>query len=289
MYFSLVPSLRWLSITLLALACSLALALPSPKDISAAVEAGDLARAETMLHEVLKEKPNSAKAHYELGEVLARAKRYDEALAQLNQARAIDPALKFASSPDKFSQTVDKVSAAAAAAKTAATSQNLNPAPAAAPAHSAVAPAASASSFPTGYVVGGIILLVLLFVLIRRSQAPRPTPMPIGAYPGAPGYAPGGAMAPAPYGGYGAQPQAGSGIGGAVLGGVAGLAAGYALSKAMEGGNANAGQAQHAAAANEGYVPFDTPPAPDMGSFDAGSGSGWDAADSGGGDSGGDW
>jgi hypothetical protein len=287
MRFLLVPSLRWFSFALLALACSLALALPSPKDISKAVEAGDLTRAETLLREVLQEKPNSAKAHYELGEVLARAKRYDEAQAQLNQARAIDPSLKFASSPDKFSQTLEKVSAAAAAAKTAAAVQTLNPAPA--PAHSAVAPAASGSSFPTGYVVGGAILLVLLFVLIRRSQAPRPMPMPMGAYPGAPGYAPGGAMAPAPYGGYGAQPQAGSGIGGAVLGGVAGLAAGYALSKAMEGGNTNAGQAQHAPAANEGYVPFDTPPAPDMGSFDTGSGSGWDAADSGGGDSGGEW
>lgn len=287
MRFSHVSSLRWLSMGFLALACSLALALPSPKDISAAVEAGDLARAETLLHEVLKEKPNSAKAHYELGEVLARAKRYDEALAQLNQARAMDPALKFASSPEKFTQTLDKVSAAAAAAKAAATGQTLNAAPAAA--HSTVTPAASASSFPTGYVVGGAVLLILLFVLIRRSQAPRPTPMPMGAYPGAPGYGPAGAMAPAPYGGYGAQPQAGSGIGGAVLGGVAGLAAGYALSKAMEGGNANAGQAQHATAANEGYIPFDTPPAPDMGSFDAGAGSGWDAADSGGGDSGGDW
>ncbi len=277
--------MRWISITALALACSLALALPSPKDITAAVEAGDLARAETLLHEVLKEKPNSPKAHYELGEVLARAKRYDEALAQLNQARAIDPALKFASSPEKFSQTLDKVSAAAAAAKAAATGQVQSAAPT--PTHSAVAPANSDSTFPTGYVVGGAILLVLLFVLIRRSQAPRPTPM--GAYSGAPGYSPGGAMAPAPYGGYGPQPQAGSGIGGAVLGGVAGLAAGYALSKAMEGGNANAGEVRHASAANEGYIPFDAPPAPDMGSFDAGSGNGWDASDSGGGDSGGDW
>jgi len=286
MRFSLVSSMRWLSITALALACSLALALPSPKDITAAVEAGDLARAESLLHEVLKEKPNSAKAHYELGEVLARAKRYDEALAQLNQARAIDPALKFASSPEKFSQTVDKVSAAAAAAKTAATGQTLNAAPT--PVHSPAAPASSGSAFPTGYVLGGVVLLVLLFVLIRRSQAPRP--MPMGTYPGGPtAYTPGGAMAPAPYGGYGAQPQAGSGIGGAVLGGVAGLAAGYALSKAMEGGNANAGEARHAPAASEGYIPFDSPPAPDMGSFDAGSGSGWDAADSGGGDSGGDW
>ena len=283
MRFSLFSSLRWLSVTLLALACSFALALPNPKDITSAVEAGDLARAETLLHEVLKEKPNSAKAHYELGEVLARAKRYEEALTQLNQARAIDPALKFASSPEKFTQTVDKVSAAATKSASSGQAQNL----ASSPAQSAVAPAASATPFPTGYVVGGMILLVLLFVLIRRSQAPRP--MPMGAYPGAPGYAPGGGMAPAPYGGYGVQPQAGSGIGGAVLGGVAGLAAGYALSKAMEGGSANAGEAHRASATNEGYIPFDAPPAPDLGSFDAGSGSGWDAADSGGGDSGEDW
>lgn len=284
--------MRWICIPVLALACSLALALPSPKDITAAVESGDLARAETLLNEVLKEKPNSAKAHYELGEVLARAKRYDEALAQLNQARTIDPALKFASSPEKFSQTVDKVSAAAAGAKTAATGQALKSA--AAPAQSPAAPANSGSSFPTGYVVGGALLLVLLFVLIRRSQAPRPMPMgmptPMGAAPVAPGYAPNrGTMAPAPYGGYGAQPQAGSGIGGAVLGGVAGLAAGYALSKAMEGGNANAAEVHPTPAAKEGYVPFDSPTAPDMGSFDAGSGSGWDAADSGGGDAGEEW
>jgi hypothetical protein len=104
----------------------------------------------------------------------------------------------------------------------------------------------------------------------------------------APGYGAGGLYG-AGYGGYGAAPQAGSGIGGAVLGGVAGLAAGYALSKAMEGDHGAAGEAHRAAPANEGYIPFDTPQAPDMGSFDAGSGSGWDAADSGGGDSGGDW
>ena len=53
MRFSLMPSLRGLSLSLLALVCSLALALPSPKDITAAVESGDLARAETLLQEVL--------------------------------------------------------------------------------------------------------------------------------------------------------------------------------------------------------------------------------------------
>ena len=51
---------------------SLVLALPTPKDIAASVQSGQLDRAETQLREVLKAKPDSAKAHYELGEVLAR-------------------------------------------------------------------------------------------------------------------------------------------------------------------------------------------------------------------------
>ena len=284
MRFSFSHALRWASALLLTLLCTWALALPSPKDITAAVEAGDLPHAESMLQEVLQAKPDSAKAHYELGEVLARAKRYDEALAQLNKARAIDPTLKFASSTEKFQQTLDKVSAAAAQSKAVQQTQTQS----AAIAQAAPAAAPAEVSFPTGYVVGGLILLVLLIVLIRRSQAPQA--MPTNAYaPGRPAYAPAGGM-PAPgYGGYGAAPQAGSGIGGAVLGGVAGLAAGYALSKAMEGDHGAAGEAHRAAPANEGYIPFDTPQAPDLGSFDAGSGSGWDAADSGGGDSGGDW
>jgi hypothetical protein len=76
----------------------------------------------------------------------------------------------------------------------------------------------------------------------------------------------------------------GSGIGGAVIGGLAGVAAGYALSKAMEGdhgaGNANAAPAQ-----SGGYVPFDSPAQPDLGSFDSGSGGdSWDDGGSSGGD-----
>ena len=48
---------------------SFALALPTPKDIEAAVAAGQYAQAETMLRDVLQDKPQSAKAHYELGQV----------------------------------------------------------------------------------------------------------------------------------------------------------------------------------------------------------------------------
>jgi hypothetical protein len=71
-------------------------------------------------------------------------------------------------------------------------------------------------------------------------------------------------------------------MGGAVMGGVAGLAAGYALSKAMEGGANHSNSAPGSSAANPsndsaGYVPFDNASRPDMGAFDAGAGGdSWD-------------
>ena len=63
---------RWLGSFVLMGVCTLALALPSPKDIEAAVNAGRLTQAETMLREVLQDKPGSARAHYELGQVPCR-------------------------------------------------------------------------------------------------------------------------------------------------------------------------------------------------------------------------
>ena len=155
---------RWLGAAVLLGACALALALPTPKDIEAAVNAGHLSQAETMLRDVLQEKPNSARAHYELGEVLGREAKYDDALAELQRAKSIDSTLKFASTPEKFQQTLDKVSAAASAAKLPATT---------APAHQAVvvapAPAPAAPGLNLNYVFLGIGLVVLIAFLIRRS------------------------------------------------------------------------------------------------------------------------
>ena len=277
---------RWVGAAVLLGACALALALPTPKDIEAAVNAGHLSQAETMLREVLQEKPNSARAHYELGEVLGREAKYDEALAELQRAKSIDSTLKFASTPEKFQQTLDKVNAAASAAKLPA---------ATAPAHQAVvvapAPAPAAPGLNLNYVFLGIGVLVLIAFLIRRNaQANQnamvyaaPAPNGFGAQytPNAPGYGPG--YAP----GYGAPMQGGvgSGVGGAVLGGVAGLAAGYAISKALEGDHHSSGNYDSSApsANSGGYVPFDAPAAPDLGSFDSGTGNGWDAPDAGGG------
>ena len=267
---------RMLLALTLALAASWAFALPSPKDIEAAVGAGQLPQAETMLREVLQAKPQSAKAHYELGQVLARQGKYFEAQQALDQAKTIDPALKFASSPEAFTKAYDTVQAQVRGAPSAASPTAAVATPAAPMAAAAPASPAPSGGFNLMYVWIGVAGLVVLGLVMRRRAAAAPAVAPAAAstaYTGMPpaaqpaynpatmatggvigsGLNPAQAAAPAQRG-FGAQyaPQApapahyppaaapaagGMGaMGGAVLGGVAGLAAGYALSKAMEGG-----------------------------------------------------
>lgn len=277
-----------LALMLVAFA-TLALALPSPKDIESAVTAGNLSQAESMLREVIQEKPQSAKAHYELGQVLARQARYADAQQALSKAKAIDPALKFAASPEKFNETFDKIAHKAKELSGPQVSSGLSDTrrPAAAP----VAPAAPEPAFPLHYIWIGIAGLVILALVMRRKQATAsPSPMPMQSSNASP-YAPATAMGPNGAPGYGQayphqQPMGGgmgSGIGGAVVGGLAGVAAGYALSKALGGDqHNNASSAAQNTGNNNGYVPFDSPSQPDLGSFDSGSGGGWDdSSDSG--------
>ena len=163
---------RMLLALTLALAAGWALALPSPKDIEAAVGAGQLPQAETMLREVLQAKPQSAKAHYELGQVLARQGKYFEAQQALDQAKTIDPTLKFATSPEAFAKTYDTV-----LAQVRGTSSAKPPVAAVAPPAAPVAQAAPASPAPSGgfnlmYVwIAAAGLVVLGLVLRRRAAA----------------------------------------------------------------------------------------------------------------------
>ena len=278
---------RMLLALTLALAAGWALALPSPKEIEAAVGAGQLPQAETMLREVLQAKPQSAKAHYELGQVLARQGKYFEAQQALDQAKTIDPTLKFATSPEAFAKTYDTVLAQVRGAPSAASAKAAVATPAAPVASPAPASPAPSGGFNLMYVwMGAAGLVVLGLILRRRAAAPvAATPAattyagmpPAGqptAYSGATmatggiigsGLGPAQAAAPAQRG-FGSQyaPQApahyppaaapaagGMGaMGGAVMGGVAGLAAGYALSKAMEGGANHSNSAPGSSAAN---------------------------------------
>ncbi len=262
-------------------------ALPSPKDIEAAVVAGRYSQAESMLREVIREKPLSAKAHYELGEVLARENQLNASRQELLEAQRIDPSLKFAQSPDKFKSILETVSVAASNETAAPMHNNA----ANQPVMRVQEPTPAHEPFPWGYVVIAICVMLVLGFIIRR-MAPPPVvygpaqgpygPMgqggPVVGPSGPPGYGPS-------YGpGYGPA-GSGSGIGGAVVGGLAGVAAGYALSRAMEGGEHGGGSYQNSGnQGNSGYIPMDQPRnAPDIGSFDQGSGSGWDDSSSGGG------
>ncbi|RKP54837.1 tetratricopeptide repeat protein [Pararobbsia silviterrae] len=78
------------SVTQIAWAAS-----PSVKDVEAAIRAGNYAQAETMLSDVVDAHPNSARAHYLYGQVLDRNGKAAQGLAQIEQARTLDPSLKF--------------------------------------------------------------------------------------------------------------------------------------------------------------------------------------------------
>ena len=285
-------------------------ALPTPKDIEASVQAGQLHQAEMQLREVLAEKPQSARAQYELGQVLAREGKFSEAETALQKARQLEPSLKFAASPQQFEALLGKVSAAQTATKSSHTftSPDLNPQPAnapRAPLHVAPpAPAHTEPAVPWTPILLGLGVLVAWMLWRHRPTAPSGQAHNGGVYtpdaqPAAASQARGFGQAYAATPDYPAYPAAntprtgmggmGSTVGGAVVGSIAGLAAGYALSKALEGEHTTA--AEHTPAAS-GPLPtpqpsddfnFSAPRSnpPDFGSFDAGSGDSWDSGGSG--------
>ena len=265
---------RLIAFVLLSLAATLAFALPAPRDIETAVNAGDLARAESLLREVLAEKPGSAKAHYEMGQVLAREGKSADARRHLEEARRLDPTLGFARDPKHFQELLDKLPAGAL----------VPPAPVA-KAVSGTARAENATSSPstaTYVLVGGALLAFI--VLATRFMRRRSGAVAGG---GMSGYGMAGT------GGYPGAPASGSGmgaVGGAVLGGIAGMAAGYGLSKVFGHSDDTPRPSGDAGGGNGGYVPFDSTPSgqTDFGAFDSGTGDDW-GADGSGGDSDDSW
>ncbi len=241
-------------------ASALAFALPSPKDIEAAVSQGHLQQAETLLREVIEAKPQSAKAHYELGQVLLREHRAKEAHAELLAAKAIDPSLKFATSAAQFEAFLSQANAQPAQSKTVANTAVINPTNA----------APETSGFSLSHVWIGIAALVVIGLLIRRRPAPYVPAPSMDAGPGTafgrnPGYA-----QPGYPSSYPPAASNGSTMTGAVVGGLAGVAAGYALSKVLEGDHRAAPVANsNSWADNQGLVSVDEPAVP---AFDPGSG-----------------
>jgi hypothetical protein len=260
---------------LLVLACALpALAAdPSPAQVYQAARGGNLAAAQQMIAQVLRDHPRSGQAHYVAAEIDARAGNFGLARQELRTAQSLEPGLPFAKR-----DSVRRLERA------------LGQAPGAGLARPVASPRHSSHLGLFLLLIGGAVVLWL--VLRRRAAAtgypaPEAGPFPAqysGQYPGQyPGAVPPG-MAPGAYG-----PGSGSGIMGSVASGLAmgaGVAAGEELVQHMMGGGSPAGG---------GFVPSAdasqlADPNSDMGGNDFGlndPGSWGDGGDGGGFDDGG--
>lgn len=87
----------------LALSAVAAFAIPKPSEVKAAFAAGNYMKAETMLKEVMAERP-TAPVHYQLGQAYAAQGKHDLALNEYRQAQVLDPTLKFASNAQEFTK-----------------------------------------------------------------------------------------------------------------------------------------------------------------------------------------
>jgi tetratricopeptide (TPR) repeat protein len=96
----------------LLLISSAAYAVPSAQQVERAMGQGNWQQADAELSEVLRAHPNNAHAHYLYGQVLAREGRYAEGLTQIEQAKALDPTIRF-TDPTRFAQVEASVRSAA--------------------------------------------------------------------------------------------------------------------------------------------------------------------------------
>ena len=86
----------------LMLMSALAFAVPSVQQIEQAMARGNWQQADAGLAQVLEAHPNNARAHYLYGQVLDREGRAADALSQIQQAKTLDPQIRF-TDPARFS------------------------------------------------------------------------------------------------------------------------------------------------------------------------------------------
>ena len=275
-----------LGLALVMLAGTALAADPSAHQIYLTLKGGNIGEAQQMIQQVLRDHPQSAKAHFVAAEVDARAGNYGLARQQLAKAESLAPGLPFerASAVSQLRRQLGERGGAGFARS---------------------APARHGSNLGWALLlIGGVIVV---WMIVRRRMAARYNTYP-GQFAAGPGQVPGGMPPGGPAGmaggyppgyapGYG--PGAGPGAGSGIMRGLgtglaigAGMAAGEELVDHMLGGNsgggvipdANAGQAIDPQVNSEmGGNDFGMS---DSGSWDDGGG-GWDGG--GGGDDGGGW
>jgi hypothetical protein len=275
-----------------AISCSVMAAKdPSMHEVYQAAAQGHFTEAQGMMDQVLKDHPNSAKAHFAKAELLAKQGLMSKAEAELRNAERLQPGLSFAK-PQAVSSLKALISASRGQVRT---DQNFRIAPVGYAAPASYAPASS--GLPWGLILGGAGLLAFIFMATRMMQRRNPAVAPVGNYSGynscgnntgAQPYAAG------PMGGGNAagMAPAGGGLGSGLMGG---LAAGAAMGAGLVAGEAlmhHFTDGGRPSQANTGfgsgdYTNIGNAPANDMGGNDFGiaDSSSWDNGSSGGDDS----
>lgn len=219
---------------------------PTLQEIYGAAQSGQLDKAKQMTRQVLRDHPNSAKAHFVMAELEAREGNTAQARQELATAESLAPGLPFAR-PEAVQALRTRV-ATSAGARSAESGLRS-------PAQAATTPAARetapAPSFPWGMVLLGAVAVAVIATVLRSRSAARTAAsnryssagagaaVPAAAWgsrpdpyqqPGYPQQGPQGYGQP----GYGPQP-ARSGMGGNIMGGLAtGLAVGAGALAAQE-------------------------------------------------------
>ncbi|WP_345810743.1 tetratricopeptide repeat protein [Paraburkholderia sp. PREW-6R] len=158
----------------LLLASASAFAVPTAQQIESAMSQGNWQQADAGLSEVLQAHPNNAHAHYLYAQVLDREGRPADALAQVQQAKTLDPQIRF-TDPTRFAQTEARIRRNAertGGAGGGTSSRAPNPfAQQTSPAvqqQSAMVPQAPQRHGPGAGMWIGIILLVVVIALVLR-------------------------------------------------------------------------------------------------------------------------
>lgn len=174
------------------ISASSAFAAPKAREVEDAMRARNWSGAETMLQEVLKEKPKSAKAWYLLAQTQEQQRNTGAAQSSLAKARSLDPTLAFASpgavekmerriGASGYAPTPSEPARAASRQRSApnpyaseAPSVNPNaqlPSPSAASARSAPAPAPSSGHGALYAFLGLLALGGVGYYFYRKSSA----------------------------------------------------------------------------------------------------------------------
>src|ERR1700761_7331375 len=99
----------------LLLISTAAFAVPTAQQIESAMSQGNWQQADAGLTEVLQAHPDNARAHYLYAQVLSQEGRHADALTQIQQAKTLDPQVRF-TDPSRFAQTEARIRSDAARA-----------------------------------------------------------------------------------------------------------------------------------------------------------------------------